>query len=200
MICFYKDNIGRIKFGSYEVPPTMTEYLTLDSIPNKSHGKLNSEQLLRYYSNEHNQDPLFVIEGIEPEPYIPTLQELKLNKIEELNNNYNTELSNGFAYTIGENTYIFNLDDNTENNIAKQKIDWDIQKTQEDYNENAIWFAITDSVRGQRIFNIENFLNFSALFGRKIKSLKITYASKRNLIETAETEEILNSVDIEFGD
>lgn len=158
---------------------------------------LTQQELDRY---EINENPDYVrngtINGL-------TLSEISFNNLKEskistLNFNYMTELNKGFKYTISNVEKTFLLDDNTENNISKQKIDWDLQKTQQDYDENLQFFAITDSTKSQIIFNIEQFLNFSALFGRKIKELKIAYASKRNSVNTAQDETALNSVTITF--
>lgn len=127
-----------------------------------------------------------------------TFENLKLEKISELQNNYNSALSEGLSFNVSDVDCIFNLDDNTENNIAKQKIDWDIQKTQENYDENITWFAITDSENIQRIFNIQTFLSFSALFGNAIKFLKVSFSAKRNSIMNATNETELNLVDLDF--
>jgi len=192
MICFYKDNIGRINFGSYEVPPTLNEYTTLDSISNKTYGKLNSEQLTRYYSeNEHNRLPIYVIEGIEPEPYVPTLADKKADKEQQLNINFGTEVAKGFVYTLNGIEVTFNIDENTTSNILQQKV-------QLGFDDETLYLAITDRISVQRVFTVEQFLDFGKWYGRNIKNLKILLAGKRNLIHTAETEQQVNDVDITF--
>jgi len=199
MICFYKDNLGRIKFGDYEVPPTLNEYTTLNSISNKTYGKLNSAQLERYYAEvEYNRNPKYVIEGIEPEPYVPTLDDLKNDKLEELTNNYKSKIDEGFTYTLNSTECVFNLDENTMENILRQRVDWDFQKDQSDYDSELQFFAVTDRTKVQRIFNVTQFSEFGALFGRLLKGLQVLYAAKRNDIENAEDESALNDVDITF--
>lgn len=160
---------------------------------------LNEEQIQR--ANE------IINEGHFNEDYMlngtitaPTLDVLKGIKLGELNTNYINKLAKGLNYNLNGVDYKFNLDDNTEDNIAKQKIDWDIQKTQDDYDENTIAFAITNADKHQVIFNLTTFLNFSAAFGRILKSIKIDYASKRNAIALSETIEELNAVGITFGE
>lgn len=199
MICFYKDNLGRIKFGDYEVPPTLNEYTIINDIPNKTYGKLNSAQLGRYYTEvEYNRDPKYVIEGIEPEPYVPTLDDLKNDKKNELFSNYKSKIDEGFTYTLNSTECIFNLDENTMENILRQRVDWDFQKEQSDYDSELQFFAVTDRTKVQRIFNVTQFSEFGALFGRRLKGLQVLYAAKRNDIENAEDESALNNVDITF--
>ena len=199
MICFYKDNIGRINFGSYEVPPTLNEYTTLDSISNKTYGKLNSEQLTRYYSESaHNRLPSYVIEGTEPEPYVPTFEDLKNSKLSDLGANYATEIGKGFTYNLNSIDYLFNLDENTMENILRQKVDLEFQKEQNDYDPNTQYFAITDRSGSQRVFTITQFNEYGALFGRLLKGLQVLYAAKRNSINTALDQTALDLVDITF--
>lgn len=199
MICFFKDNLGRIKFGDYEIPPTLNEYTTLDSIPNKTYGKLNSAQLTRYYNDvEYNRDPSYIIEGIEPEPYVPTLQDLKNSKLVELGENYGAEIAKGFTYNLNNEDRVFNLDSNTMENILRQKVDLEFQKEQNDYDPNLQYFAITDRSGIQRVFNITQFNEFGALFGRLLKGLQVLFASKRNSINMSNNETELNTVDITF--
>lgn len=199
MICFFKDNLGRIKFGDYEVPPTLNEYTIINDIPNKTYGKLNSSQLERYYTEvEYNRDPKYVIEGIEPEPYVPTLDDLKNDKKNELYSNYKSKIDEGFTYTLNSTECVFNLDENTMENILRQRVDWDFQKDQSDYDSELQFFAVTDRTKVQRIFNVTQFSEFGALFGRLLKGLQVLYAAKRNDIENAEDESALNDVDITF--
>jgi hypothetical protein len=199
MICFYKDILGRIKFGDYEVPPTLNEYTIINDIPNKTYGKLNSAQLERYYEEvEYNRDPKYVIEGIEPEPYVPTLDDLKNDKKNELSSNYKSKIDEGFTYTLNSTECVFNLDENTMENILRQRVDWDFQKEQSDYDSELQFFAVTDRTKVQRIFNVTQFSEFGALFGRRLKGLQVLYAAKRNDIENAEDESALNDVDITF--
>lgn len=166
------------KIGQYNGVSDSVLSTTLN-VPNK-YIELNEEQIARI----GNGSITYIITGAE----IPkTLEQLKSEKLAELETNYKTALSAGYEY----NSNTFNLDDNTKQNIS----DWIAFLVLE---PNLNEFKITDNSFNQVSMDKSQFVAFGAGFGIALSTIKAKYANCRNLISLAQNETELNNVNITF--
>ena len=188
MIALFKNREGIIKFGNYAVAPSEATYNSVSEIPNNSYAVLTAEQVQRYESGLYNQIATYVIDGIVP---IKSLEQLKAEKLNQLNTNYAVEIAKGFTYN--------------ETTIAKEEKDIDLFNKQLngvrsliDINQSPESVGLLDINSNYVTLSLSDYQLLMANYFIHNQNLYFSLGSKQAQINGALNETQLNEINIEF--